>query len=77
MDELYEDLHWLILITGHVLCMESEGETALIPLEITRCSMKQVCKDLLQLLHISQVGNGKYEISFVYVFFSLEREMLM
>ncbi|KAL0106778.1 hypothetical protein PUN28_015377 [Cardiocondyla obscurior] len=41
MDELYEDLHWLILITGHVLCMESEGETALIPLEITRCSMKQ------------------------------------
>lgn len=47
MDELYEDLHWLILITGHVLCMESDGETALIPLEITRCSMKQVCKDLL------------------------------
>ncbi|XP_071566040.1 exportin-4 [Temnothorax nylanderi] len=41
MDELYEDLHWLILITGHVLCMESEGETALVPLEITRCSMKQ------------------------------------
>jgi len=41
MDELYEDLHWLILIIGHVLCMESEGETALIPLEITRCSMEQ------------------------------------
>ncbi|XP_011873971.1 PREDICTED: exportin-4-like isoform X2 [Vollenhovia emeryi] len=41
MNELYEDLHWLILITGHVLCMEAGGETALIPLEITRCSMKQ------------------------------------
>ncbi|XP_011701811.1 PREDICTED: exportin-4-like isoform X1 [Wasmannia auropunctata] len=41
MDDLYEDLHWLILITGHVLCMESEGETALIPLDITRCSMEQ------------------------------------
>ncbi|XP_012525953.1 exportin-4 isoform X2 [Monomorium pharaonis] len=41
MDELYEDLHWLIMIIGHVLCMESDGETPLIPLEITRCSMKQ------------------------------------
>ncbi|XP_018403866.1 PREDICTED: exportin-4-like [Cyphomyrmex costatus] len=42
MDELYEDLHWLILITGHVFCMESDfSEVALIPLEITRCSMKQ------------------------------------
>jgi len=41
MDELYEDLHWLILIIGHVLCMESEGETTLISLEITRCSMEQ------------------------------------
>jgi len=51
MDELYEDLHWLILIIGHVLCMESEGETALIPLEITRCSMEQVRKNILQLLH--------------------------
>lgn len=44
MNELYEDLHWLVLIAGHVLCMESEGETALIPLEIRRCSMDQVCK---------------------------------
>ncbi|XP_011647101.1 exportin-4-like isoform X1 [Pogonomyrmex barbatus] len=41
MDELYEDLHWLILIIGHVFCMEAEGETALIPIEITRCSMEQ------------------------------------
>lgn len=41
MNELYEDLHWLVLIAGHVLCMEAEGETALIPLEIRRCSMDQ------------------------------------
>lgn len=53
MDELYEDLHWLVMITGHVLSMESDGETALIPLEITRCSMKQVGKGSLQLLHLS------------------------
>ncbi|EZA56944.1 Exportin-4 [Ooceraea biroi] len=41
MDDLYEELHWLILIMGHVLCVESEGEPILIPLEITRCSMNQ------------------------------------
>ncbi|KAM0733116.1 Exportin-4 [Formica fusca] len=41
MNDLYEDLHWLVLIAGHVLCMESEGEAALIPLEIRRCSMDQ------------------------------------
>lgn len=43
MDDLYEDLHWLVLITGHVLCMESEGEVALIPSEIMECSVEQVC----------------------------------
>ncbi|XP_018372809.1 PREDICTED: exportin-4-like [Trachymyrmex cornetzi] len=41
MDELYEDLHWLILITGHVFCREFECELTLIPSEIMRCSMKQ------------------------------------
>lgn len=44
MDDLYEELHWLILIMGHVLCVEAEGEPIIIPLEITRCSMNQVCK---------------------------------
>lgn len=46
MNDLYEDLHWLVLIAGHVLCMESEGEAALIPLEIRRCSMDQVYKKI-------------------------------
>lgn len=45
MDDLYEDLHWLVLIAGHVLCMETKGETSLMPLEITRCSMEQVLKN--------------------------------
>jgi len=68
MDELYEDLHWLILITGHVFCMECEGEIALtlIPLEITRCSMKQVCKYSLQFLLYS--GDGSIKFLF-YMFF--------
>ncbi|XP_053997793.1 exportin-4-like [Hylaeus anthracinus] len=42
MIKLYEDIHWLLLITGHVLCMESEGETAVIPSDIMIYSMEQV-----------------------------------
>lgn len=42
MHHLYEDLHWLVLLAGHVLCMESDGETALVPSEIMRYSMEQV-----------------------------------
>ncbi|KZC13861.1 Exportin-4 [Dufourea novaeangliae] len=42
MVRLYEDIHWLLLITGHVLCLESHGETALIPTEIMKYSMEQV-----------------------------------
>lgn len=42
MTGLYDDLHWLLLIAGHVLCMESEGEVALIPSEIILYSMRQV-----------------------------------
>ncbi|CAB0028566.1 unnamed protein product [Trichogramma brassicae] len=41
-DNLYEDLHWLVLIAGHVLCMEADGETPLIPSEIMRYSMNQI-----------------------------------
>ncbi|XP_012251237.1 exportin-4-like [Athalia rosae] len=41
VEALYEDMHWLVLIAGHVLCMESEGEFPLIPSEIMRYSMEQ------------------------------------
>ena len=34
MDNLYEDLHWLVLIVGYFLADESTGETPLIPQEI-------------------------------------------
>lgn len=42
LENLYEDLHWIILLATHVLCMESEGEVATMPSEIMRYSMKQV-----------------------------------
>lgn len=41
MESLYEDLHWLVLLAGHVLCMDSEGEIPLVPSEIIRLNMEQ------------------------------------
>lgn len=34
LDNLFEDLHWIILVSGHILCMDSDGETPMIPSEI-------------------------------------------
>nr|XP_012135271.1 PREDICTED: exportin-4-like isoform X2 [Megachile rotundata] len=41
MINLYEDIHWLVLIIGNILCMESEGEIALIPSEIITYDREQ------------------------------------
>ncbi|XP_073971711.1 exportin-4-like isoform X1 [Rhodnius prolixus] len=41
LGNLFEDLHWLILIAGHVVVMESEGETSLVPYEIMQHSIQQ------------------------------------
>ncbi|GFY41887.1 exportin-4 [Trichonephila inaurata madagascariensis] len=38
---LNEDLHWLVMITGHLLTSISEGETSLIPIEIIRFCVLQ------------------------------------
>ncbi|KAK1169631.1 exportin-4 [Acipenser oxyrinchus oxyrinchus] len=40
LDELYEDIHWLILVTGCLLADETQGETPLIPPEIMEYSIK-------------------------------------
>lgn len=42
LDGLFEDLHWIILTAGHVLCMDSDGETPMIPSEIMQYSIAQV-----------------------------------
>lgn len=34
MDNLYEDLHWLLLISGYFLADDGNGEKPLIPKEI-------------------------------------------
>ncbi|CAM1293141.1 XPO4 (predicted) [Pycnogonum litorale] len=40
-ETLYEDLHWLLMVAGHLLMYDSEGETALIPAEINQYSLRQ------------------------------------
>ncbi|XP_063743859.1 exportin-4 [Eleginops maclovinus] len=40
LDDLYEDIHWLILVSGYVLADDSQGETPLIPSEVMEFSIK-------------------------------------
>ena len=40
-ENLYEDLHWLILITGYVLSDKVDGEKSLIPDEIMMYSVSE------------------------------------
>ncbi|XP_059487994.1 exportin-4-like [Neocloeon triangulifer] len=38
---LFEDLHWLLLVTGHLVAQESEGEQALIPSDLMTYTVQQ------------------------------------
>uniref|UniRef100_A0A8C9WSW8 Exportin-4 n=1 Tax=Scleropages formosus TaxID=113540 RepID=A0A8C9WSW8_SCLFO len=40
LDDLYEDIHWLILVTGYLLADDPQGETPLIPSEVMEYSIK-------------------------------------
>lgn len=42
LEQLYEDILWIILVSAHVLSMESVGEQPLIPSEIMYCSKQQL-----------------------------------
>lgn len=42
LDALFEDFHWIVLIAGHVIAMESVGEQPIIPSEIMHHSLEQV-----------------------------------
>lgn len=59
IENLYEDLHWLVLIAGHVLCMESDGEVPLVPSEIMRYSMEQV--------HLAEKNFTYHTLVFYYI----------
>uniref|UniRef100_A0A8C6S488 Exportin-4 n=1 Tax=Neogobius melanostomus TaxID=47308 RepID=A0A8C6S488_9GOBI len=40
LDDLYEDIHWVILVSGYVLADDPQGETPLIPSEVMEFSIK-------------------------------------
>ena len=39
LSNLYEDIHWILLVVGNVLTLDTDGEAALIPSEIMRFSI--------------------------------------
>ncbi|XP_072542133.1 exportin-4 [Salminus brasiliensis] len=39
LDDLYEDIHWLILVSGYLLADDPQGETPLIPSEVMEYSI--------------------------------------
>ncbi|XP_020912207.1 exportin-4 [Exaiptasia diaphana] len=58
IESLFEDLHWLLLIAGHMIADESTGETPLIPNEILQFSTAQETQVNLQctLDHLTNSG---------------------
>ncbi|XP_060785587.1 exportin-4 [Neoarius graeffei] len=40
LDDLYEDIHWLILVSGYLLADDPQGETPMIPNEVMEFSIK-------------------------------------
>lgn len=46
MEDLYDDIHWILLVAGHVLAMESIGESATIPSEILQFCGKNIANNV-------------------------------
>lgn len=42
LESVFEDLHWCLMISGHVLTMESVGEVPCIPSEVVAYSIKRM-----------------------------------
>ncbi|XP_055531872.1 exportin-4-like [Wyeomyia smithii] len=42
MLNLFEDIHWILLVTGHVLALEADGESAMIPGEILQLCTQNI-----------------------------------
>ncbi|XP_017771460.1 PREDICTED: exportin-4-like isoform X2 [Nicrophorus vespilloides] len=64
LDNIFEDIHWTVLIAGHTLCMDSDGETPTIPSDLMRYSMDMNAKGLTNLdeslkvmASVQQLGN--------------------
>lgn len=49
MEILFDDIHWLLLIAGHVIAMESSGEQPIIPAEIMQHSIEQLANGIIDM----------------------------
>ena len=56
LSDLYEDIHWLLLIAGNVLTLDTDGEAALIPSEVMRFSLERQASDC----RLSTPYSGRY-----------------
>ena len=52
LDEIFEDLHWLLMIAGHILALEAEGESAAIPPEINKFACQNPSTDVTNTLKL-------------------------
>ena len=53
LGDLFEDVHWVVLIAGNILSLDVDGETALIPSEVMQHSIKQAgCIDVSKSLEV-------------------------
>jgi hypothetical protein len=44
LSRLYKDIHWLILIMSDIICLNTVSQLSLIPDEIIKYDIEQVCK---------------------------------
>ncbi|CAG5123634.1 unnamed protein product [Candidula unifasciata] len=58
---LHEDLHWIILVTGHLLADDAEGETPTIPAAIMKYSISQA-KTVDVNLTMKMLSSGGYKL---------------
>lgn len=49
MEILFDDIHWILLIAGHVIAMESSGEQPIIPAEIMQYSIDQLANGTIDI----------------------------
>ena len=45
LGDLYEDVHWILLVVGNVLSLDVDGETALIPSEVLAVHLLNMTPD--------------------------------
>ncbi|XP_055625763.1 exportin-4-like isoform X3 [Toxorhynchites rutilus septentrionalis] len=46
MENLFEDIHWILLVAGHVLALESVGESATIPGEVLQYCSQNIANNV-------------------------------